>query len=137
VAALGTAAARGVDVRVLTNGRLSNHRFTWYAGRATYEQLLAHGVSVFEYQPTVLHAKLITVDGRWATIGSTNLDNRSLVLNDELNISVTDQSIVSQLDAQFEDDLRHSRQITEPAWAGRPWVERLIESSTRAFSGQL
>ncbi len=137
VAALTAAAARGVDVRVLTNGRLTNHKLTRYAGRATYETLIRGGVAVHEYQRTVLHVKVMTVDGAWATLGSANFDNRSLVLNDELNISVADPHLAQELDRQFLQDLGHSRPITLEAHRARGWHHRLLEATSRAFSQQL
>jgi cardiolipin synthase len=137
VKTLGEAVVRGVDVRVLTNGKLSNHQFTLHAGRATYGALIEAGVKVYEYQRTLLHVKVLTVDRHWATIGSTNFDNRSLVLNDELNISVVDPDIVARLDRQFLEDLKVSRHIRSVVWHGRSWRQRLLEYTSRAIGGQL
>lgn len=137
VMALAAAVARGVDVRVLTNGSLNNHKMALYAGRATYETLVAAGVKIYEYERTVLHAKLITVDGQWATLGSTNFDDRSLVLNDEINISVADPEFVAPLDRQFLTDLKSSRHIRTAYWHRRRWHQRLLEATSRAFSHQL
>ena len=75
------AAHRGVDVRVLTVGKETDVKTTWYAGRALYEKLLAGGVKIYEYQPTMMHAKTIVVDGLWSAIGSMNFDNRSIAFN--------------------------------------------------------
>jgi len=137
VEAIIAAARRGVDVRVLTNGHLSNHRVTMLAGRATYGRLLEAGVKIYEYEQTMLHTKIMTADGSYATIGSTNLDDRSLVLNDELNISVTDVSIVSALDMQFLQDLKCSRHIRTTHWYQRGWANRVAEAGSSVFRGQL
>ncbi|HUD11746.1 MAG TPA: phospholipase D-like domain-containing protein, partial [Candidatus Saccharimonadia bacterium] len=134
---LAAAAARGVDVRVLTTGRLSNHRVTQMAGRATYEQLLRAGVKIYEYEQTVLHSKIVTADKAFATFGSTNLDDRSLVLNDELNISFTDEKLVSALDLQFLQDLKNSRHIRSTHWYRRGWTSRAAEAYSSLFRGQL
>jgi cardiolipin synthase len=131
------AVARGVDVRVLTNGPLSNHKVTWMAGRASYQRLLAGGVQIYEYLPTVLHSKTITADGLWATVGSTNLDDRSLILNDELNVSVVDGAIIQRLDRDFEADLERSVQIRAPKWRRRALTGRLAEAGASVFARQL
>ena len=93
---LTDAAERGVDVRVLTVGPLTDVKTPWLAGRSYYESLRAHGVRVYEYQPAMMHAKTIVVDGRWSTIGSMNFDNHSLALNDESNLVVFDSAFGSQ-----------------------------------------
>jgi len=136
-AALAAAAGRGVDVRVLTNGPLSNHKITRLAGRASYGVLLEAGVKIYEYRPTVLHSKVMTADGRWATLGSTNFDNRSLVLNDELNISFTDTDLVASLDASFLKDLEQAQEVTLAVRRKAHWSERLAESASSVFRGQL
>lgn len=135
--ALCEAAQRGVDVRLLTNGPLTNHRITRWAGRASYQKLLAAGVKIYEYQGTVLHSKVLTIDGSWGTIGSANLDDRSLVLNDELNISFTDPDLIETLDHQFEADIERAREIRPGEWPGRPLPGRLAEAGAALFRRQL
>ncbi|HVQ44484.1 MAG TPA: phospholipase D-like domain-containing protein [Candidatus Saccharimonadia bacterium] len=137
IAALCAAAARGVDVRVLTNGPLSNHKSTLYAGRAHYEVLMHAGVKIYEYQRTVLHVKVMTVDHQWATLGSANFDNRSLVLNEELNISVADPTFVAPLDRQFRRDLKDALLITLESRRHRRWHQRLLETTSQAFGDHL
>jgi cardiolipin synthase A/B len=134
---LMNAARRGVDVQVLTNGPKTNHKVTRIAGRATYAPLLAAGVKIYEYQPTVLHTKVISVDGHWATLGSANLDVRSLVHNDELNIAFYDSAIVKSLDAVFEDDRAKSLQIIEADWVRRGQGDRWREWATGFIRSQL
>jgi len=137
IQALSAAVARGVDVRVLTNGPHTNHKLTRRAGQASYEALIENGVRIYEYQRTVLHVKLITVDGQWATIGSANFDSRSLVLNDELNISITGADFVGPLDRQFIQDIKISKHISIAYWQRRHWYDRVLEAGSRAFSSQL
>ncbi len=134
---LRAAARRGVDVRVLTNGALSNHRMTTLAGRASYQSLLGAGVKIYEYDRTMHHAKVITADGAWGTIGSVNIDARSLVLNDELNVSVLDHQVVAAMDTQFLTDLDRSTQIKLSAWRKRGQLARVAERSITLFAGQL
>lgn len=137
VTALCAAAARGVDVRVLTNGQQTNHKFTLFAGRSSYQDLITGGVKVYEYQRTVLHVKLVSVDKQWITLGSANVDNRSLVINDELNISLVDPDIVAPLDLQFLEDLKDSRHVGIALWHRRRWYDRFLEATSRVFSNQL
>jgi cardiolipin synthase len=124
-------------VRVLTNGRLTDHHITVFAGRASYWHLLEGGVKLYEHTRTMHHAKIITADSAWATLGSANLDARSLVLNDELNISVVDPRLVGALDLQFLEDLKHSEHIRPSLWMRRSWVGRLAETGSKLFRHQL
>lgn len=120
---LERAAARGVDVRVLTTGS-SDVSTTWYAGRAQYADLLAAGVRIYEYTPTMMHAKTMVVDGRWISVGSMNFDNRSLVFNDEANLVALDTALGSRLEAIFLADLAFAREVTPASFARRPWWHR-------------
>src|SRR4029078_5382979 len=88
-----SAARRGVDVRVLTVSDKTDVKTTWYAGRTYYEKLLEGGVKIYEYQPTMMHAKTMVVDGMWSCIGSMNFDNRSLSFNDESMLVALDRRI--------------------------------------------
>ena len=121
------AAKRGVDVRVLTAGDKSDVKTTVYAGRARYPELLKGGVRVYEYQPTMMHAKTFVIDGVWSTVGSLNFDNRSLVFNNESNVVALDERVGANLDSLFMDDLRYSKEITLETFEGRSWTERLLE----------
>jgi cardiolipin synthase len=127
-------AKRGVDVRVLTANTLTDVKITWYAGRARYEELLAGGVKVYEYQPAMMHAKTIIADGIWGTIGSMNVDNRSLAFNDETNLVVWDQAFGAVMDSTFLDDLRRSREFRLAEFKRRPLIERMVELGASAFS---
>lgn len=124
---LEQAAARGVDVRILTAGPGSDVPTTWFAGRARYARLLDAGVRVYGYAPSMMHTKTMVVDGRWVSIGSMNFDNRSLVFNDEANFVALDPTLGGELDAMFMADLAHAREITAPTFARRPWWHRPLE----------
>ena len=121
------AAKRGVDVRVLTAGDKSDVKTTLYAGRARYPELIKGGVRLYEYQPTMMHAKTLVVDGVWSTVGSLNFDNRSLVFNNESNIVTLDEGVGATLDSLFMDDLRYSKEIKLDEFNRRSWVEKMLE----------
>jgi cardiolipin synthase len=124
---LREAAARGVDVRVLTPGKLNDVKSTWYAGRAQYERLLEGGVRIFWYQPAMIHGKSFVVDGCWASIGTMNFDNRSLAFNDESNLLVLDDDFGKTVRAMFLDDLTRSKEVTLEEFRRRPRKERFLE----------
>jgi cardiolipin synthase len=126
-AALLAAARRGVRVAALTPGKI-DHNLVRSASRRDFGRLLQGGVEIFEYQPALLHAKTLVVDGAWATIGSTNLDNRSFALNDELNVAVHDAAIARRLQEVFERDLQHARRVDYETWRRRGLKERLMET---------
>jgi cardiolipin synthase A/B len=121
------AAKRGVDVRVLTAGDKSDVKTTVYAGRARYPELLKSGVRVYEYVPTMMHAKTFVVDGVWSTVGSLNFDNRSLVFNNESNIVALDEQVGATLDSLFLEDLRHSKEIKLAEFERRSLLEKMLE----------
>jgi cardiolipin synthase len=130
---LVAAARRGVDVRILTPNHKSDVALTWYAGRARYVSLLSGGIRLFEYQPAMMHAKTIVADGIWSSIGAMNFDNRSLAFNNESNLVVWDRGFGVMMDSTFNDDLRHSREITLQEFRSRPWTARLVEVGASAL----
>jgi len=89
-------------------------------------QLLEAGVRIYEYQPAMIHAKVLIVDDLWSVIGTTNLDNRSFEHNDEVNLAVRDQAVTARILADFESDLARSREITLASWRHRPLWEKLF-----------
>jgi cardiolipin synthase len=121
------AVKRGVDVRILTVGEKTDVKTTWYAGRALYEELLAGGVRIYEYRPTMMHAKTIVVDGIWTSIGSMNFDNRSIAFNNEAQIVALDTTIGRQMDDIFLDDLKHSDEMKLETFRKRPWTGKVLE----------
>jgi cardiolipin synthase len=124
--ALLNAVGRGVRVIVLAPGKIDS-RLTYVASRSHYGELLLGGVEIYEYQPALMHAKTMVIDDIWATIGSTNFDNRSFALNEELNLTVYDTAIAKRLEAIFREDLKYSKKITYEAWQSRSVFERLWE----------
>lgn len=127
VDALCDAASRGVRVRVLVPGPHIDKQFVRVAGRAAYEALLECGVEMYEYQPTMLHAKTLTIDGKWASVGSVNFDNRSFQLHDEATLCVQSEKVAAQLTEQFERDLEVSDRFHQERWKGRPATQRARE----------
>ncbi|MGE3957114.1 MAG: phosphatidylserine/phosphatidylglycerophosphate/cardiolipin synthase family protein [Vicinamibacterales bacterium] len=125
--ALDDAVKRGVRVRVLTEGDHTDARPVKYASRRNYDRLIARGIQIAEYQPTMFHAKVMVVDGVWSMFGSANFDNRSLELNDELNVAVHDADLASRFGRIFEDDLRRAKALTLPEWRRRPLGEKARE----------
>ena len=121
------AVKRGVDVRVLTVSSKTDVKTTWYAGRALYERLLKGGVRIYEYQPTMMHAKTMVVDGLFSAIGSMNFDNRSLALNDESQVLALDPVVGQAMDSIFIDDLRYSEEMKFETFRRRPWTEKILE----------
>jgi cardiolipin synthase len=111
--ALCDAARRGVQVRLLLQGKL-DYRLAGLAAHALYDELLAAGVEIHEYMPAFLHAKVAVVDDVWATVGSSNIDTLSLLLNLEANLVVRDPGFCDQLAAQIEVDLAAARRVPEP-----------------------
>ena len=131
---LQRAAQRGVDVRVLTAGTETDIKSTYYAGRASYEALLRTGVRVYEYQPSMMHAKSMVVDGLWATVGSMNFDNRSIALNNESSLVALDARFGAVMDSVFLDDLTRSTEITLADFTRRPWYHRVLERGAATMS---
>ena len=127
VSLLTHAARRGVDVRVLVGGPLTDVRVARLAAHARYDSLLSAGVRVYEYQPTTLHAKTFVVDGAWVSIGTMNFDNRSLALNDESTLMVLDSAVGRRMEEVFRDDLGESKEIDLATFRRRPWTRRIAE----------
>ena len=121
------AAHRGVDVRVLTVSDKTDVKTTWYAGRTYYEKLLEGGVKIYEYQPTMMHAKSMVVDGMWSSIGSMNFDNRSLSFNNESVLVALDRNVGAQMDSVFLNDLKWSKEIKLDEFRKRPLSGKILE----------
>ncbi|HUP70414.1 MAG TPA: phospholipase D-like domain-containing protein [Acidimicrobiales bacterium] len=124
------AARRGVDVRVLVNGQHVDKEVARQAGRRSYGKLLNAGARMFEYDKTMLHAKVLLVDRRWANVGSGNFDNRSLDLDLEINVAMLDPDLVEELSSHFLEDLDVSTEIDLETWKKRPWCKRAGELAT-------
>jgi len=132
LAALKDAAQRGVDVKII----LPSHSDSWlvfHVGRSFYEELLSAGVKIYERRDALLHAKTALIDGVWSTVGSTNLDWRSFLHNDEVNAVILGQEFGVQMQAMFEKDLASSNPITLEQWNRRSISDRLKETGARLW----
>jgi cardiolipin synthase len=130
--ALKAAAARRVDVKLI----LPSYSDFWgvlYAGRSHYSDLLAAGIQIFERQERLLHAKTVVIDGVWATVGSSNVDWRSFLHNEELNVVVLGRDFASQMEASFRRDLERSKRITPEEWEQRSLASRIKEAAGRVW----
>jgi cardiolipin synthase A/B len=124
--ALERAASRGVDVRIIVPSH-STSSLAIAAGRADYEDLMEAGVHIFELQDVVLHAKTAVIDGAWSAVGSSNLDARSVIFNNEIDALILGNEFARKMETMFRDDVAHSHAIDAREWARRPFSERFDE----------
>ncbi|THA29899.1 cardiolipin synthase B [Streptomyces sp. A1277] len=130
---LCAAARRGVEVEILLPGPHTDKRVCQLAGQLYYEELTACGVKIFQYRPTMMHAKIVTVDRVAALIGSTNINRRSLDHDEEVMLAVMDRAFTQTLDGHFEQDLKVSERIEGLRWRRRSVVQRVREASVVPF----
>ena len=131
--ALEDAVRRGVKIRLLVEGDITDAMPVKYASRRHYEQLLEMGIEIYEYQPTMMHTKAFVVDGVWSMFGSANFDNRSLELNDELNVAVTNRDLAARLLVDFEQDLKSARRLDLQTWRQRSMLMKAREVFWSSF----
>ena len=127
---------RGLRVRILVPGRKSDHMVTRSTSRAGYGELLKAGAEVYEYQPSMIHAKVLCIDNLWVVVGSTNFDNRSFGINDEVNLALRDENIAMRFENDMAFDLEQSRRISLKEWQNRPVTERATELMGLVFQRQ-
>jgi cardiolipin synthase len=130
---LTDAAARGVDVKLILPSH-SDSSLVFHAGRSHYESLLKGGVKIFERVGALLHSKTAVIDGVWSTVGSTNLDWRSFLSNDEVNAVILGREFAQEMEAVFAKDLEASQNIDMLRWNQRPLSDRLKESLARLWA---
>ena len=118
---------RNVEVVVLVPGKRSDHMLTRSSSRHAYGKLLKAGASIHEYEPSMIHAKILLIDSIWGVVGSTNFDNRSFGINDEVNLAARDPDFTQRLQQDFAKDLACSRKVTYQEWKRRPVLERAPE----------
>nr|WP_229262365.1 cardiolipin synthase [Duganella guangzhouensis] len=132
VDALVSAAKRGVDVKIVVPG-VSDVGLVVYAGHAYYDELLEAGVKLYQLKLAVLHAKTAVIDGKWSTVGSSNIDTRSFLHNSEINVIVMGDAFGAEMEKAFQEDLRDSTLVTLEAWRHRPWLNRMKEWTARVM----
>ena len=135
---LVAAARRGVKVRVMMpSTKVSDAPFVQHASHHHFGDLLAAGVEIYEYERTLLHQKVMAVDGVWAAVGSANFDDRSFEINDEVMLAIQDEDVARQLEAIFERDLEHCRRVQLDEWQRRPWHRKLVDFGIYLVNEQL
>jgi cardiolipin synthase len=118
---------RGVSVKIIVPGTHNDHLLTRRSSRRLYGELLRNGAQIFEYQPSMIHAKTMVVDGQWSVVGSTNFDHRSFGINDEVNLAALDETLAARIDADFHLDTAASHRVTYDEWSSRSPIERFNE----------
>lgn len=127
VTLLGQMVKRGVEVHVMVPGKRTDNPFVRRAGCSLYLPMLQAGVRLYEFNRTLIHQKVVVVDGAWVHVGSTNFDARSLALNEEVGVGLLDSTLARQLKAAFEKDLEGSNEILLEKWLKRRWYTRFID----------
>ncbi|MEA5126071.1 phospholipase D-like domain-containing protein [Xanthomonas floridensis] len=131
------ARSRGVSIRVLLPGKHIDAVSVRLASKASWEPLLQAGIAIHEYQPTMLHTKLLIIDGLLVSVGSTNFDIRSFRLNDEASLNVYDATLAARMTEVFERDLQRAEQYTLERWRARPLRQKLGEKLVFPFRSQV
>lgn len=131
------AIARGVKVEIIVPGAKSDSKIVKHASRGKWGPLLKAGVKIYEYQPTMYHAKMMVVDDVFVSVGSANFGNRSYRLNDEANLNVYSRVFAAEQTRIFEADKARSQEVTYKAWKHRGWWKRFMEVITAPFRSQL
>ena len=134
---LVAARKRGVEIEIITPGPETDKPIVRRASRARWGRMLEAGVRIYEFQPTMYHCKVLIVDEVWVSVGSTNFDDRSFRLNDEVNLNVYDAAFAMDQVNQFEEDKRHSRLMTRAEFADRSLPGRVIERIAGMLRRQL
>jgi cardiolipin synthase len=128
---------RGVKVEIITPGTDIDAQIVRAVGKTRWKPLLEAGARFYEYQPARFHCKYLLVDDCWASVGSANLDNRSMSLNEEANLNVLDRQFVAAYARVFEEDKIHSREVTLKDWHNRPWKEKIKGRAMSIFRSQM
>jgi cardiolipin synthase len=133
--AFANAVKRGVDVQVMVpSAEASDMALVQHAAHHTFQRLLDSGVRIFEYQRTLLHQKVMTADGTWCCVGSSNFDDRSFETNDEITIGFRDAKLAAQMEEIFRDDLKHCKELNAVDWKRRGLFHRAKDSAVYLFN---
>jgi cardiolipin synthase A/B len=137
VEALCSAARRGVRVRIVVPGRYTDARIGRWAAHGLYGALLEAGCQIFEYQPTMMHCKVLVIDGLWSSVGSANFDDRSFRLNDEANLNVFSAELAATQMALIDADIKQARRMVLKKWRNRKFGRRVNERLALLLRSQL
>ena len=129
-------ARRGVDVRILVPGNHTDAVPVQLAGRSYYQELLEAGVRIFEFQPSMMHAKTIVADDNWSVLGSANMDERSMELNEENIVGIADEHLARTMAEGLEADFKRSREVSLEEWRKRPVWQRGMEAVAKVLIEQ-
>jgi cardiolipin synthase len=134
--AVADLARRGVDVRILLPNRHTDAKPIRLASHSYYDELLSAGVRIWEYQPTMMHSKLVVVDGCWSVVGSANMDIRSKELNEENVLGILDPGLAAAIEKSFLADLERSSEFVLDRWRRRRLTHRFFERLSVMFAEQ-
>jgi cardiolipin synthase A/B len=137
VEALCSAARRGVRIRIVVPGRHTDARLGRWAAQGLYGELLAAGIQIYEYQPTMMHCKVLVIDGVWSSVGSSNFDDRSFRLNDEANLNVFSEALAREQIQLIDADIHNSRRMVLKKWRHRKFGRRINERLALLLRSQL
>lgn len=137
VEALCSAARRGVRVRIVVAGRHTDARVGRWAAQGLYGELLQAGIQIYEYQPTMMHCKVLVIDGIWSSVGSANFDDRSFRLNDEANLNVFSEALAREQTDLIDADIQQSRRMVLHKWKHRKFGRRINERLALLLRSQL
>ena len=137
VEALCSAARRGVRVRIVVAGRHTDARVGRWAAQGLYGELLRAGIHIYEYQPTMMHCKVLVIDGVWSSVGSANFDDRSFRLNDEANLNVFSEALAREQTNLIDADILQSRRMVLKKWKHRKFGRRINERLALLLRSQL
>jgi cardiolipin synthase len=137
VDALIAARLRGVRVRIVVPGRYIDARIGRWAAQGLYGVLLQAGIEIYEYQPTMIHCKVMVIDSEWTSVGSANFDDRSFRLNDEANLNVFSRKLAAEQIRYIEADILQSKRMVARRWARRSTLRRFYESLALLLRSQL
>ncbi|HEX6899264.1 MAG TPA: phospholipase D-like domain-containing protein [Thermoanaerobaculia bacterium] len=138
VALLKKAIARGVDIRIMVPGKVTDSPVVSHAGHRHFSDMLHAGVKIYCHEKTMIHQKIVIIDGLWSHVGSTNLDSRSFDINEEAGVGIIDQDIAATLKAAFEEDRRSCTELKAQTWDhGYRFWHRMQDRACYLLSGQL
>ena len=134
---LARAVQRGVDVRLMIPGPVTDSSVVRHAGHRQFDELLRKGIKIYEFQRTLSHQKVMIVDGVWVHVGSTNFDDRSLDINDEASVGLIDPAVAAEFEAAFARDLKDCKQLDAESWSRRPLWHKLVDRASYMINEQL
>lgn len=134
---LKEAAGRGVDIQIMMPGKITDKDIAKVAGDESFDTLLDSGIDLYYYQKTMLHAKIITLDGTLSCIGSANFNHRSMLKDDEINVVILDKRVTGELNTHFVEDIEYCEEVEKGQWKKRSFLKKTSEKMTQPFKNQI